>query len=104
MPQENSTNGPRVAFDSGIPANLMGIDGTWRRPCTIRDVSDTDATLRVEGSVQGLSLTEFFLLLSSTGLAYRRCKLEGVNGDVITVSFLNLRQKKKDAKEPVEMV
>jgi len=31
--------------------------------------------------MQGLALKEFFLLLSSTGLAYRRCRLDWVNGD-----------------------
>lgn len=28
--------------------------------------------------IVGLALKEFFLLLSSTGLAYRRCQFEGV--------------------------
>lgn len=30
----------------------------------------------------------FFLLLSSTGLAYRRCQLDRVNGEELEVSFL----------------
>jgi hypothetical protein len=37
------------------------------------------------------------LLLSSTGLAYRRCELAWVNGDQIGVNFLNLNDKKKRA-------
>jgi hypothetical protein len=41
----------------------------------IEDVSDGGAKLTVEGSIEGLQLKEFFLLLSSTGLAYRRCGL-----------------------------
>jgi hypothetical protein len=49
----------------------------------------------VEGSVEGLNLKEFFLLLSSTGLAYRRCELGWVNGDQIGVSFLKVDKKKK---------
>ena len=53
-------------------AFIMGIDGTWRRQCKLDDVSATGAKLTVEGSIEGLSLKEFFLLLSSTGLAYRR--------------------------------
>jgi hypothetical protein len=36
------------------------------------DVSQTGARLLIEGSLEGLDLKEFFLLLSSTGLAYRR--------------------------------
>jgi len=51
--------------------------------------------LTVEGSIQGLNLKEFFLLLSSTGLAYRRCELVRVNGAEIDVQFLKARKKKK---------
>jgi hypothetical protein len=89
----------RVSFERGVAANIMAIDGTWRRACAIRDVSDVDATLIIEGAVQGLNLTEFFLVLSSTGLAYRRCRLERVNGDRMSVSFLKQRSRKDDDKE-----
>jgi hypothetical protein len=44
-----------------------------------------------------LHLKEFFLLLSSTGLAYRRCELAWVNGDQIGVNFLKTGDKKKRA-------
>ncbi len=74
---------------------MMGIDGTWRRECMMEDVSETGAKLTVEGSVEGLHLKEFFLLLSSTGLAYRRCELSWVNGDQIGVNFLKTGDKKK---------
>ena len=59
---------------------MMAIDGTWRRPCTMEDVSETGARLTVEGSIEGLALKEFFLLLSTMGKAYRRCQLASVNG------------------------
>jgi hypothetical protein len=49
----------------------------------------------VETSTEGLTLAEFFLLLSSTGLAYRRCQLDRVNGGEISVSFLRQRDKRK---------
>jgi len=87
--------GERVAFERGIGAHMMGIDGTWRRQCTMEDVSESGAKLTVEGSVEGLHLKEFFLLLSSTGLAYRRCELAWVNGDQIGVNFLRPGEKKK---------
>ena len=87
--------GERVAFERGINAHMMGIDGTWRRDCTIEDVSETGAKLTIEGSVEGLHLKEFFLLLSSTGLAYRRCELAWVNGDQIGVTFLKHGDGKK---------
>ena len=87
--------GERVTFERGIPAHMMGIDGTWRRECMMEDISETGAKLTVEGSVEGLHLKEFFLLLSSTGLAYRRCELAWVNGDQIGVNFLRPDKKKK---------
>ena len=88
----------RVVFERGIPAQMMGIDGTWRRDCTMEDVSESGAKLTIDGSVEGLHLKEFFLLLSSTGLAYRRCELAWVNGDQIGVNFLKIGDKKKKAR------
>ncbi|WP_439395495.1 PilZ domain-containing protein [Bradyrhizobium sp. PMVTL-01] len=89
----------RVVFERGIPAQMMGIDGTWRRDCTMEDVSDSGAKLTIDdGSVEGLHLKEFFLLLSSTGLAYRRCELAWVNGDQIGVNFLEAGDRKKKAR------
>jgi hypothetical protein len=85
----------RVTFSRGYGVCIMGIDGTWRRDCMLNAISDTDAVLTVEGSIQGLNLKEFFLLLSSTGLAYRRCELVRVNGAEIDVQFLIGKNKKK---------
>jgi len=85
----------RVEFGRGYDVCIMGIDGTWRRDCLLNAVSDNDAVLTVEGSIQGLNLKEFFLLLSSTGLAYRRCELVRVNGVEIDVQFLIGKNKKK---------
>jgi len=79
----------RVDFDRGIPVYLMAIDGTWRRDSMMIDVSQTGARLLIEGSLEGLDLKEFFLPLSSTGLAYRRCRLVRVAGDQIGVEFLD---------------
>ena len=39
--------GERVAFERGINAHMMGIDGTWRRDCIMEDVSETGARLTV---------------------------------------------------------
>jgi hypothetical protein len=79
---------------------MMGIDGTWRRNCVMEDVSEAGAKLTVEGSVEGLNLKEFFLLLSSTGLAYRRCELSWVQGEQIGVRFL---KQKKPRRAPTEV-
>src|SRR5258705_12067256 len=78
----------RVTFSRGYDVCIMAIDGTWRRDCQLNAISDTDAELTVEGSIQGLNLKEFFLLLSSTGLAYRRFELVRVNVTESDIRFL----------------
>src|SRR5438552_7961565 len=92
---EESKGAERVTFSRGYDVCIMAIDGTWRRDCQLKAVSDNDATLSVEGSIQGLNLKEFFLLLSSTGLAYRRCELVRVNGTDMDIQFLKGKPGKK---------
>ena len=99
---EQGKHRDRVNFSRGYDVCIMAIDGTWRRDCMMEDVSETGAKLTVEGSVEGLHLKEFFLLLSSTGLAYRRCELAWVNGDQIGVNFLKLSDKKKKQNKRAE--
>ena len=91
---EESKNLDRVTFSRGYDVCIMAIDGTWRRSCQLNAISDNDATLTVEGSIQGLHLKEFFLLLSSTGLAYRRCELVRVNGAEMDIQFIKGKNKK----------
>jgi hypothetical protein len=55
----------------------------------------------MQSSIQGLILKEFFLLLSSSGLAYRRCELAWVNGDQIGINFLTVGVKRKKVRESV---
>lgn len=92
----DDAKGPvRVTFSRGYDVCIMGIDGTWRRDCRLNAISDNDAIITVDGSIQGLNLKEFFLLLSSTGLAYRRCELVRVNGAEIDIQFLKGKNSKK---------
>ena len=95
MGEERRQDKQRFRFSQPVSAWMMGIDGTWRRTCSIEDVSNTGAKLIVEGALEGLHLNEFFLSLSSTGLAYRRCELAWVNGEHIGVSFLKPAKGKK---------
>ena len=88
----------RVVFERPVSAQMMAIDGTWRRECSIYDVSDDGAKIAVGSSVEGLQLSEFFLVLSTTGLAYRRCQLAWVNGDQIGVIFLKRNNNKKTVR------
>jgi hypothetical protein len=85
----------RVKMDHKQPINLMGSDGTWRRSCTLLDISQSGAKIEVEGTLDVLQAKEFFMLLSSTGLAYRRCELVWIDGTMAGVHFIN-----RDSKKP----
>ena len=99
----DESKGPeRVTFSRGYGVCIMGIDGTWRRDCMLNAISDHDAILSVEGSIQGLNLKEFFLLLSSTGLAYRRCELFASMAPRSMSSFSRERTR-KSAAAPVRL-
>jgi PilZ domain len=78
----------RVHLESGYPARLMGIDGTWCRDCIVEDISQTGAKVSLMGSVEGLPLEEFFLVLSSRGSAHRRCELAWINGEMLGARFI----------------
>jgi hypothetical protein len=95
----------RVTFERPLPAQMIAIDGTWRRHCAVKDISEDGATLVVEASIEGLALNEFFLLLSSPGVTYRRCQLDGVNGADIMISFLRSnRAGKRASRDPNQLV
>jgi hypothetical protein len=96
MGRENRKT-PRVNFEHGVAVQMMAIDGTWRRECIVDNVSEGGARLTVSDSIKGLQVAEFFLVLSSRGLAYRRCQLIWVNGDQIGVSFINRGRAPKPA-------
>jgi hypothetical protein len=77
----------------------LTVRGSVRAPC--RDVSETGAKLTVGGSIEGLPLKEFFLVLSTVGKAYRRCQLAWVNGDQVGVGFIKAVDMKKKSQSPV---
>jgi hypothetical protein len=78
----------RVRFENGYGASIAALDGTWQRRCLVDDVSQTGAKLLVMGSIEGLDVREFFLVLSTTGPIRRRCLKAWVNGDTIGVRFV----------------
>ena len=91
----------RKRLEHKYPINLMGVDVTWRRSCVLLDVSETGAKLEVEGTIDVLKAKEFLLLLSSTGLAFRRCELIRVDGSEVGVKFVADRKKKgRPATQP----
>jgi hypothetical protein len=91
---EEGNGADRVTFSRGYDVCIMAIDGTWRRDCQLSAISDSDAALTWRAR-SGANLKEFFLLLSSTGLAYRRCELVRVNGTEMDIQFLKGKNKKK---------
>lgn len=91
----------RVKMEHKQPVNLMGSDGTWRRSCVLLDVSQSGAKIEVEGTLDVLQAKEFFMLLSSTGLAYRRCELVWIDGTTAGIHFVNADGKKR-SKAPAE--
>lgn len=85
----------RVEFSNGVDVQMVAIDGTWSKPCVMLDVAVGGAKLSVADSIEGLSLKEFFLILSTTGRAFRRCELAWINGDRLGVRFLETTLKSK---------
>jgi len=101
MSNWNNRKSDRVQFQRAFPANLMGVDGTWRRSCQLLDVSSTGARLEIEGSTDVLGAKEFFLVLSSTGLAFRRCEMVWIDGTTVGIRFLiNNKPNNKNKKGP----
>ena len=76
-----------VKFEYPVECQIMAIDGTWQKSSKLVEVSDKAGVLTVDTSVAGLSMKEFFLVLSSVGRAYRRCELAWVNGEKLGVNF-----------------
>jgi hypothetical protein len=99
----NHWKASRVTFARGIDVEIVAIDGTWNRKCTMMDVSEMGAKLVLKTSIVGLSLKQFFLLLSSTGAAFRRCELSWINGEQIGANFLSkeVASQKKKARPPI---
>ena len=91
----NSRKVARVQFEQKHRVNIMAVDGTWRRSCILLDASASGAKLEVEGSTDALKAQEFFLVLSPTGLAFRRCELVWVNGPHVGVRFVTGKTKKR---------
>ena len=98
MSNWNNRKADRVQFQRAVPVNLMGVDGTWRRSCELLDISSTGARIEIEGTTDVLQAKEFFLVLSSTGLAFRRCEMVWIDGTIVGVRFLVHKADKKSQR------
>lgn len=94
----NSRKTARVHFEHQRVVSIMSVDGAWRRNCALLDASEGGAKLEIEGSTDPLKTQEFFLILSSTGSAFRRCKLTWVNGPQVGVRFITAKEKARPDK------
>jgi hypothetical protein len=79
----------RYRFSQGHGMRIVGAGGKWECPCTMVDVSEAGARLRLGVQVAGLDLSEFTLILSKTGNAQRKCAMVWQDGDYIGVRFLD---------------
>jgi len=79
----------RVEFSSGIPVQIVGLDGSWRRDCLMLDVAFGGAKLVINPAQGGVNAEEFLLMLSTTGPAHRRCELVWSDGEQLGVRFLD---------------
>lgn len=70
---------------------IMDREGKWQIPCTMIDVSHTDAKLHLDAPTNGIELKNFILRLSQFGTAHRDCELSWHRGDFIGVHFLSSR-------------
>jgi PilZ domain len=91
----NNRKSGRVQFQRPYPVTLMGVDGTWQRNCELHDASSTGARIEVSGTTDVLRAKEFFLVLSSTGLAFRRCELVWIDGSTVGVRYLTSKPDRK---------
>ena len=68
--------------------------------CKLLDVSSTGARIEIEGTTDVLKAKEFFLILSSTGLAFRRCEMVWIDGTTVGIRFLvnNTKPGKKSSR------
>jgi PilZ domain len=86
----------RFTFERALDATLVGIDGTWARKCYVEDFSEAGAKITIDGSLQGTSSSEFFLVLTKMGIpVYRRCERRWVNGEQMGVLFLRMSRSGK---------
>ena len=82
----------RIVFKRALDTRIIDLKGTWYRQSTLLEISGGGAKLGIDGSLAGLKLDEFFLLLTSCGQVARYCQKTELAGDKISVAFLKFDQ------------
>lgn len=76
----------RVHFQHLQTAQLVAADGSWRRPCTLSDISSSGAQFEIdEGALKDRN---FFLVFAASGAVLRRCEVVRVVGSTVGVRFV----------------
>ena len=86
----------RIEFEHDRNARMLSADGTWQRACKLLDISASGVQLELSGSLAGLDVKEFFLMLSSDGRVYRRCELVRIDGQQIGARIVEKALPKKN--------
>ena len=81
----------RVVFARGLPLRIIALDGTSYQDVTLLDVSDQGARFSVDGALAPSMTKEFFLVLTSSANAYRRCEVIWINGTHVGCGFKGRR-------------
>jgi hypothetical protein len=84
----------------GYPARIIAIDGTWYRDCYLEDISQTGAKVSIDGSIDGLNVTELFLALSRSGNAHRRCQMVWLKGETMGLRFSTGKEVDRSNRAP----
>jgi hypothetical protein len=86
----------RVAFQPGLGVGIVALDGTWSSDCTMLDASEGGVLLQLDKPPDPSTVGEFFLSLTKTGKAFRRCELSWISDGRIGARFVT--QDKKSRK------
>ena len=82
----------RVVFARGIPLRIIALDGTSYQEVMLLDISDEGARLSVDRALVPSMTKEFFLVLTSSASAYRRCVVIWINGTHVGCGFKGRRR------------
>jgi hypothetical protein len=82
---------PSIRFEQPLEARLLSCDGAVICECSVLDLSESAARLKIAAPVAHPA--EFFLLLSTFGRpVYRRCLRDWSEGALMGVTILNGRR------------
>jgi hypothetical protein len=85
---KDKPNEKAPSLASGYLAWLVGEDKSWWRVGMIDSISDHAARISIVAGGGKLRLGDPFLLISSSGATQRRCDVQELNGNLVSVLFM----------------